>query len=231
MRRSENLDIIMVKNYTHNELLDTLQNLTGKKPTQQLIANAIGCDLSRINKRAGRNSKYSNEELIKIGNYFNVNLVDDNTKKDVLSNYNSMYDNFFSADYFPDEFCLFLNGKFSFSENKIPVYITKSLVKSYSPSKSYYVINAYGDSMNPEIKNGDKLIIESTGKETFKDNHVYVFLYNGQIFVKRLIFNVEQIVIKSDNLDPVYKTSFIRQSDKKQLNILGRVVGIMRELI
>ena len=165
-----------MKNYTHSELLNTLQNLTGKKLTQQLIAEAMGCEQSRINKRAMRNSKYSNEELVKIGNYFNVRLVDNNTEQNILSNYNPMFDKFFSADFFPDEIGSFENEKFVPSQNKIPVYIAKDLVKSYSDLKKYFVINAYGESMNPDIKNGDKLIIEYTPDEMIKDNQVYVFL-------------------------------------------------------
>ncbi len=220
----------MLKNYTHNELLDTLQKLTGKKPTQQSIANAIGCELYRINKRASRNSKYSNEELIKIGNFFNVSLVDTDIVKSILSNYNPMYDNLFPADFYPDELGKFENGSFKISENKIRTYISKDLIKLYSPFKTYFVINAYGDSMNPDIKNGDKLIIEKTEDEMIKDNQIYVFFYNGQIFVKRLIKNIEHIIIKSDNPSNIYNPEFITQKEIDKIKILGRVTGLIREV-
>ena len=82
--------------------------------------------------------------------------------------------------------------------------------------------------MNPDIKNGDRLIIELADKELIRDNQIYFFFYNGQFFVKRLIRNVDNVVIKSDNPENIYKTGFIENENIKKLHIIGSVTGLIR---
>ena len=84
--------------------------------------------------------------------------------------------------------------------------------------------------MMPNIHPKDRLIVEHWAGEQIRDNQVYVFCYNNEIFVKRLIKNVDEVVIKSDNPDPAYRTRFIEKSDMNNLLIIGEIVGLMRDM-
>lgn len=59
----------------HNDILDTLQNLTRMKPTQQTIADILGVKLGTIGARALRNSQYSIEEIQKISAFYKIDLI------------------------------------------------------------------------------------------------------------------------------------------------------------
>lgn len=59
----------------HNDILTTLQSLTERKPKQRELAEAMDVNINVISNRAVRNTKYSLDELIKISNYFSVDLI------------------------------------------------------------------------------------------------------------------------------------------------------------
>ena len=132
-------------------------------------------------------------------------------------------------DYFPEVCGSCGNGVFEFSTKKSQLAVPKdSFFTRFSPVKHYFVINAYGNSMEPLIYNKDKLIIEQYEGEQIIDNQPYLFCYKDEIFIKRLVKNVDQLVIIPEN-----KTYDIRKLSEEQLNevdILGQVVGLMRDL-
>ena len=100
-------------------------------------------------------------------------------------------------------------------------------VQNFSDSKKYSVISSRGDSMTPFIQDRDKLIVEHWQGGQIVDNCVYVFRYANELFVKRLVKNITQIVIKSDN--PLYEP--IKITDKDQdFEVIGQIVGLMRDL-
>ncbi len=80
--------------------------------------------------------------------------------------------------------------------------------------------------MSPYIKDNDKLIIEYYNGEQIKDNSVYIFKYNNEIFIKRLVKNIDQIVVKSDN--EIYPIRFIDTNNTQNLSIIGQIVGLIR---
>lgn len=84
--------------------------------------------------------------------------------------------------------------------------------------------------MQPYIQNKDLLIVEHWEGEQIYDNCVYVFCYDNQIFVKRLIRNVDEIIVKSDNPDPVYRPRYIEKEDMNNVIIIGQIVGLMRNM-
>ena len=63
--------------------------------------------------------------------------------------------------------------------------------------------------------------------EQISDNRIYVFRFGDNIFVKRLVLNIDQIVIKSDNKE--YSTRNIEKDKLDDFQIIGRIVGIWRE--
>lgn len=203
----------------YHELIDTLQNLTGNKPTQRELMRILGITApTTMSGRASRNSKFTLEELKKIGNFYNVDLFNRvlkmSTNKDTIQ-----------VDFYPDVFGSCGTGVFVPSENKQKINIPK--FKEYKINNHYSVINAIGDSMQPFIYDNDRLIVEHYNGGQILDNKIYVFSIDDNIFVKRLILNINQLVIKSDNIE--YETIKLNKDDINQVHIIGRIVGIMRD--
>ena len=202
-----------------SQAITNLQNLTKTKITYEQIALVLGVSKQAIGNRVKRNSELREYEFEKLKEYFCA----ENSPYTLDELGNSI-----KVDLYPDVFGSFSSGKFVFSQNKIQINIPKALINPYIPLKKYSVINAFGESMKPTINDNDKLIVEHIENEIIKDNHIYVFSYNKQIFVKRLICNVDRIIIKSDNSDIIYNPEFIGKDDINNINIIGRVVGLMR---
>lgn len=198
----------------YNELISTLQNLIKYKPSQQQLADILNIRQTAISGRAQRNSEFSEEEIQKIENAFNVSLTNSNNDID--------------GYYYPDIFGSCGGGSFILSEVKEPVKIPITLISHFSKNKTYSIINAIGDSMTPTINNKDKLIVEHCENEQIKDNQVYIFCYNNEIYVKRLVKNIDEIIVKSDNLDPIYRPRIIEKEDMNNIYIIGEIVGLMR---
>ena len=139
-------------------------------------------------------------------------------------------DDCISIDYYPEVFGSCGSGRFVLSEEKELIQVPKKFFKTFSPVKHYSVINALGDSMKPYIQDKDRLIVEHWEGGQIKDNRVYVFCYKDEIFVKRLIKNVDEIIIKSDNPDPMYRPRYIEKENMNDVLIVGEIVGLMRDM-
>ena len=129
-------------------------------------------------------------------------------------------------DYYFDVFASCGDGNILFSEDKTKLPIATSLITGFSNNKSYSIINASGNSMSPTIDNGDKLIVESWNGSQIQDNKIYVFCYNNDFFVKRLSKNLDEIIIKSDNIE--YRQRTISANNCNELILIGKIVGIIK---
>lgn len=117
---------------------------------------------------------------------------------------------------------------FNFLQKKELITIPKSsLFKSFTPGKQYFVINAYGNSMEPYICDKDKLVVENYDGEQIIDNRPYLFAYKDEIFVKRLAKNVDQLMIIPENKD--YDIRKLTGKQLEDINIIGQIVGLMRD--
>ena len=203
-----------------DELLDSLQNLIIIRPSIKDIANALGVQDKAIYARKSRNSELTFEELRKIENAYGI--VGGLTGSMVQADTNCI-----DLDYFSDVWASCGTGAVVFEETSEKLSVPTSLIQNYSKSNKYSVINARGDSMQPFLQNHDKLIVEHWNGGQIIDNCIYVFRYANELFVKRLVKNITQIVIKSDN--PLYEP--IKITDKDQdFEIIGQIVGLMRDL-
>jgi len=84
-----------VKNMQYNEVLNRLQNLINKVPTQGELVKILGVKQSTMSERARRNSKFSPEEISLLNKHYGVNLytnitdtsqMDFSTIKNILIN-------------------------------------------------------------------------------------------------------------------------------------------------
>lgn len=203
----------------YSVLFDTLQNLINYKPTATEVANCLGVKDKALYARRARNSEFTYEELRKIENAYGIL---GGLTGGVVTN-----DNCVDIDYFSDVWASCGTGSMVFEETAEKLSVPKSLIQNYSQNKKYSVINSRGDSMLPFIQDRDKLIVEHWQGGQIIDNCIYVFRYANELFVKRLVKNITQIVIKSDNT--LYEP--IKISDKDQdFEVIGQIVGLMRDL-
>lgn len=211
----------------HNELVATITKQTGKEPTQQEIADILGLTRNAISSRAFRDKEYSYSEVEKLESAFKINFSNQGFIDDMHDNGGEI-----SVDYYPDVLASCGGGAFELSNIKEKIRIPKMCIEQYMPLVRYSVINAYGDSMQPTILSRDKLIVEFLESKVIKDNDIYIFCYNDRIFCKRLVQNIDSIVVISDNPDKtIYPTSVIEKENMNDIHLIGRIVGLMRGLV
>jgi phage repressor protein C with HTH and peptisase S24 domain len=115
-----------------------------------------------------------------------------------------------------------------FNENAEKVYISKSSIPNFSKSNHYSIISARGSSMFPTISDNDQLIIQHNVENQIIDDTIYLFRYNDELFIKRLVKNVDQIVCISEN--PRFQDRIIEPKGDN-FSIIGKVVGLFRSKV
>ena len=197
----------------YNQCLDIIEKNIGERPAHAEIARILKCNPTALVNRASRDSLIKDEEIAILEKCYGFSI---------LSNTNCI-----DLDYFSDVWASCGTGAIVFEETSEKLSVPTSLIQNYSSSNRYSVINSRGDSMTPFIQDRDKLIVEHWNGGQIIDNCIYVFRYANELFVKRLVKNVTQIVIKSDN--PLYEP--IKITDKDQdFEVIGQIVGLMRDL-
>ena len=204
------------------QAITDLQNLTQVKVSYGQIAKILGISTQAVSNRVARKVALKDFEIKKIEDAFDV-VLDGN--RVFIEDMNDKSGEI-SVDYYPDVFGSCGGGNFVFSETKYKINIPKRLITNYLPLSKYSVINAFGDSMTPYIQDKDLLIVEHSINTQIYDNRVYVFRYNDHLFVKRLVFNINQLIIKSDN--SAYDTIKLTGKDLEDFQIIGRIVGLMQ---
>ncbi len=190
----------------YKKCLEVIKETTGIKPTHAEISKIIKVSANALSNRLSNDGYLKDDEASKIETYYNVNF---------LKNTNCI-----SLTYYSN----YLELKKSLSDNKIEIPL--DCFDGFSQFKKYFALSAIGDTMSPYIKDNDMLIIEYYSGEQIRDNRVYIFNYNNEIFIKRLVKNIDQIVVKSDN--EIYPIRFIDAINSEKLNIIGQIVGLIR---
>ena len=203
----------------YNQCIEELTNLIGYKPSCAEIARVLNAKSPAIVNRASRDGNIKDEEIDMLEAHYAIVI-------------NRNIDNYIELDYYPDVFGSCGSGAFVLSETRERICVPrKSFLTRVMPNvsnfKKYSVINAVGDSMQPFIYENDKLIVEHFDGGQIKDNKIYVFCYDNEIFVKRLVKNITQVVIKSDNT--LYDPIKIDGKDPSFM-IIGEIVGMLRDM-
>lgn len=209
----------------YNAISNTLQNFTNKRPKQREIAEILGLRVNVIGQRASRKSNFSAEELKKIGDYYGVNLIE-GTPMCQLETVQSDDSGTVEIDYYPDVFGSCGGGAFVLSETTEKMQVPINIIEGFRKLKKYSIINAIGDSMQPYIHDRDLLVVEHYDGEQIRDNRIYVFRIGDNIFIKRLVLNINQLVIKSDNVQ--YQPIVMCKQEINEVQIIGQIVGLMR---
>lgn len=208
-----------------------LQNLSNAPVRPVDIATALGVSRSNINYKRDKDVELTDSDIKKLEDFFNISFSipkQYKTAYEILEKTEkSMPEDCILLDYYPDVFGSCGGGSFVFSEQKEIIQVPRRCFQTFSNFKKYSVINAIGDNMTPYIVDHDKLIVEHWNGEQIRDNRIYIFRFGDNIFIKRLVLNIDQIIVKSDNKE--YPVRHIEKEDMKEFEIIGRIVGIWRE--
>lgn len=200
-------------------VIEALAEATAQKK-QKVTFEQFGCALgvSRQYINQIKDKTLSEKQIKMLEENLQINLTNVSTGAETVT-----------LDYYPDMFGSCGNGVFALSPIKEKLIVPKkAFFTRFSPVKQYSVINAYGNSMEPFIYDKDKLIVEHWEGEQIIDNRPYIFSYKDEIFIKRLVKNINQLIIIPEN--KLYDTIKLSGEELKEINIIGQIVGLMRDL-
>ncbi|MFO7970193.1 MAG: helix-turn-helix transcriptional regulator [Desulfobacterales bacterium] len=89
------------------------------------------------------------------------------------------------------------------------------------------LMDIFGNSMEPEMKDGDTILIDESQKDILA-GAIYAVGIDDTIMVKRVEKHPNKLVLISDNKD--YSPIYLQGSEINSVRIIGKVVWISREL-
>jgi phage repressor protein C with HTH and peptisase S24 domain len=89
------------------------------------------------------------------------------------------------------------------------------------------LMDVFGNSMTPEIKAGDTVLIDQSQKDIFAGT-IYAVGIEDTIMVKRVEKHPRKLVLLSDNKE--YSPIFLSDDEIGSVRIIGKVIWICREL-
>jgi len=89
------------------------------------------------------------------------------------------------------------------------------------------LMDIFGNSMEPEMKDGDTILIDESQKDILA-GAIYAVGIDDTIMVKRLEKHPNKLVLVSDNID--YSPIYLKGNEMNSVRIIGKVIWICREL-
>lgn len=93
------------------------------------------------------------------------------------------------------------------------------------PVRQYDLINVFGDSMQPLIKNGDTLLVEPTHEA--RSGEIVIANISGDLYVKKLLRDPIKRQIKLTSMNELYDDIIIENDEFEML----KIVGIVRKVV
>jgi phage repressor protein C with HTH and peptisase S24 domain len=87
------------------------------------------------------------------------------------------------------------------------------------------LIDIYGNSMEPELKDGDTVFIDASEKDILA-GAIYAVGIDDTIMVKKIERHPGKLVFMSDHKD--YEPVYLGQNEMNSVRIIGKVVWISR---
>lgn len=120
------------------------------------------------------------------------------------------------------------DGSFEVDENIRDYWMfSTDWLKSKGIRSDGVLIDVYGNSMAPELKDGDTVMIDTLRKEILAGS-IYAIGIDDTIMVKRIEKHPGKLVLISDNKD--YEPLYLKRNDMKSVRIIGKVVWISRDV-
>ena len=203
--------MLIENHFTLDELFKIVENKTCLKLTKADFARRVNVSKQYINQIK---DEYVPSKL--------VALLEQNLGIEIFEENNDCIE----LDYYPDIYASCGTGCIVFDESKEKLTIAKSTIPYYSPNEKYFVVTCKGSSMSPILEDDDKAIIQQWRGEQIIDDRIYLFSYNSELFIKRLVKNLDQIVVISEN--KTFENRIVTKKD--EFRIIGQIVGMFRDL-
>lgn len=203
--------MLIENHFTLDELFKIVENKTCLKLTKADFARRVNVSKQYINQIK---DEYVPSKL--------VALLEQNLGIEIFEENNDCIE----LDYYPDIYASCGTGCIVFDESKEKLTIAKSTIPYYSPNEKYFVVTCKGSSMSPILEDDDKAIIQQWQGEQIIDDRIYLFSYNSELFIKRLVKNLDQIVVISEN--KTFENRIVTKKD--EFRIIGQIVGMFRDL-
>lgn len=199
-----------------NEKINDLQNLTKKKITYEQVAKILGLGSKQAaQNRVTRKQELKEWEIIALDDAFLNKKVNNDNQDTVQITYRP--DVFLSAGY----------GVEVLDETKETMTLDARLLTTERGCRinpqHCEIVSVSGNSMAPEYRHGDKVIIDR-GDTELVDGHIFAFRYNGQCYVKEI--NLLGDKIKCISLNKEYDPFYINKGE--QFTVLGRIIPRIR---
>ena len=199
-----------------NEKINDLQNLTKKKITYEQVAKILGLGSKQAaQNRVTRKQELKEWEIIALDDAFLNKKVNNDNQDTVQITYRP--DVFLSAGY----------GVEVLDEAKETMTLDARLLTTERGCRinpqHCEIVSVSGNSMAPEYRHGDKVIIDR-GDTELVDGHIFAFRYNGQCYVKEI--NLLGDKIKCISLNKEYDPFYIKQGEP--FTVLGRIIPRIR---
>lgn len=199
----------------YSKVLTRLQNLIGTVPTQAELCKITGIKQSAMSNRANRDSDFSQDEIERINNYYQININ------------KTIQNNCIPIIYRPDVYLSAGYGVDVLEERAQTMLIDACLLVSergtkYNPEHCE-VVRISGNSMAPEYRHGDRVIINKDDTELM-DGHIFAFRYKNQCYVKEI--NLMGDRVKCISLNKDYDPFYIEQNE--DFKVFGRILPRIR---
>lgn len=113
-------------------------------------------------------------------------------------------------------------GAINYEINPEPLVIDKQLLDYINSSYKYTeVLEVFGESMEPDIKDGSMIFVDRSKKD-INDKDIFLINTKDGLFVKRLKTNGDKIDLISDNKEYSNLTLAV-----DEVTILGKVLGVL----
>lgn len=93
------------------------------------------------------------------------------------------------------------------------------------PVRQYDLINVFGDSMQPIIKNGDTLLVEPTHEA--RNGEIVIANISGDLYVKKLLRDPINREVKLTSMNELYKDIVMSGDELEML----KIIGIVRKVV
>ncbi len=209
------------------EIQSALQTLTKNKISYTDIGRVLGTGRANISARAKNNSKVTDKEIKLLEQAYNVDLMDV-IKGQLKEIHEAVKEwNLAKIIYRPDVYLSAGYGVEVYNEDAETITIDARLLESDRGTKinpkNCEIVKVSGNSMYPEYRHGDKVIIDKSNTELI-DGHIFAFRYKGQCFVKEI--NLIGDKIKCISLNKEYDPFYIKQGE--DFTVFGRILPRIR---
>lgn len=204
----------------NDEVLSRLQNLIGYLPLQKDLIKKTGINQSTLSTKKARNSNWTDAEIAALNVAYNIDIC-----KGI--SHNNTNDNFVSITYRPEVFLSAGYGIEVLDESKETITLDSRLLVSERGNKinpkCCEVVSISGNSMFPEYRHGDKVIIDRADIELL-DGQIFAFRYKNKCYVKEI--NMLGDKIKCISLNKEYDSFYINEGE--EFTVLGRILPRIR---